>query len=138
MDRMSDATSTAALAKRRVLLVEDDYFIVSDLARSFEAEGAEVVGPAATVADGLALLAEAPNLDGAVLDINLQGEMVFPLADALTARGVPFVFATGSTGRWCRRATLRSPIARSRSSRGRSPASCSGPERRRRRLEHRP
>ena len=95
MDRMGDATSTAPLAKRRVLLVEDDYFIVSDLARSFEAEGAEVVGPVATVADGLALLAEAPDLDAAVLDINLQGEMVFPLADALTARGVPFVFATG-------------------------------------------
>lgn len=95
MDRMGNATSTAPLAKRRILLVEDDYFIVSDLARSFEAEGAEVVGPAASVAHGLALLAGARDLDAAVLDIDLQGEMVFPLADALTARGVPFVFATG-------------------------------------------
>ena len=84
-----------ALANRRVLLVEDDYFIVSDLACSFEAGGAEVVGPAATLADGLTLLAETRDLDAAVLDINLRGEMVFPLADALAARGIPFVFATG-------------------------------------------
>lgn len=95
MDPFGDRTVPAALAKRRILLVEDDYFIVSDLARSFEAGGAEVVGPAATVADGLTLLAETRDLDAAVLDINLQGEMVFPLADALAARGIPFVFATG-------------------------------------------
>ena len=95
MDPFGDRTVPAALAKRRVLLVEDDYFIVSDLARSFEAGGAEVVGPAATVADGLTLLAETRHLDATVLDINLQGEMVFPLTDALAARGIPFVFATG-------------------------------------------
>ncbi|WP_375465598.1 response regulator [uncultured Methylobacterium sp.] len=89
------AASTKPLAERRVLLVEDDYFIVSDMARSFEADGAEVVGPAASVADALALLAGTPHLDAAVLDINLRGEMVFPVAEALEARGVPFVFATG-------------------------------------------
>lgn len=86
---------TQGLSDRRVLLVEDDYFIVTDLARSLEADGAEVVGPASTVADALTLLADAPWIDAAVLDINLHGEMVFPVADALTARGVPFVFATG-------------------------------------------
>lgn len=89
------APSSKLLAERRILLVEDDYFIVSDLARSFEADGAEVVGPAASVADALTLLAANRRVDGAVLDICLHGEMVFPVADALEARGVPFVFATG-------------------------------------------
>ena len=83
------------LAGRCVLLVEDDYFIADDLIRTFEASGAEVVGPVASVAGALDLIAATERLDGAVLDINLQGEMAYPVADALVARGVPFVFATG-------------------------------------------
>jgi hypothetical protein len=47
------------------------------------------------VAEALRLVAASSRVDGAVLDINLQGEMVYPLADILTARGIPFVFATG-------------------------------------------
>ena len=65
------------------------------MVRAFEASGAEVVGPAASVDGALALLAATERLDGAVLDANLQGEMAFPVADALGERGVPFVFATG-------------------------------------------
>ncbi|GJD97289.1 response regulator [Methylobacterium iners] len=83
------------LAGRRVLLVEDEYFIVDDMVRLFRANGAEVVGPAANVNDALGLIEGAGHLDGAVLDVNLQGEMAYPVADALLARGVPFVFATG-------------------------------------------
>lgn len=88
-----DAAST--LAGRRVLLVEDEYFIVVELHSALEARGAEVIGPAATVKDALALLAGAGHLDGAVLDINLRGELAYPVADALLARGIPFVFTTG-------------------------------------------
>lgn len=95
MDRFGAETSTAPLAGRRILFVDDDCFIVADMARSFKVGGAEVVGPAATVTSGLALLAGTRDLDAAVLDLNLQGEMVSPLADALTERGIPFVFATG-------------------------------------------
>ena len=95
MNASGRSNATIRLAERRILLVEDDYFIVDDMARSLKAKGAEVIGPAATVADALALLARTRDLDAAVLDINLQGEMVFALADALTARGVPFVFASG-------------------------------------------
>jgi len=80
---------------RRVLLVEDEYFIADDMARAFEARGIEVVGPAASLEDAFTLLSGAAPLDGAVLDINLQGEMAFAVADALLHRGVPFVFATG-------------------------------------------
>lgn len=83
------------LAGRTILLAEDDYFIARMIRRAFEADGAKVLGPAATVAGALDLLQGAAQVDGAVLDINLRGEMAFPVADALTARGVPFVFATG-------------------------------------------
>lgn len=84
-----------ALAGRRVLLVEDDYFIVSDMQREFEDDGAEVLGPVSRVQEALDLIAASPEIDVAVLDINLHDEMVYPVADALRARGVPFVFATG-------------------------------------------
>jgi CheY-like chemotaxis protein len=83
------------LAGRRVLLVEDEYFIADDMAQGFREKGTDIVGPAATVADALDLIAKAGQLDGAVLDINLRGEMVFPVADALEARKIPFLFATG-------------------------------------------
>jgi len=83
------------LEGKRILLVEDEYFIVQDLARAFSAAGATVLGPAATLSEALELVVSSGALDGAVLDINLQGEMVFPLADVLVNRGVPFVFATG-------------------------------------------
>ena len=87
--------ASATLAGRRVLLVEDEYFIAMEMADTFEHAGAEVVGPAASVQQALELLATTERLDGAVLDMNLGGEMALPVADALNARGIPFVFATG-------------------------------------------
>ncbi len=83
------------LVGRAVLLVEDDYFIVKQLRRLFEQEGAIVLGPVSNVAGALELVERTARIDGAVLDVNLQGEMVFPVADALAERGVRFVFATG-------------------------------------------
>lgn len=82
-------------AGRRVLIVEDEYFIAQDLARAFRGCGAEIIGPASNVDDALDLIEEAGTLHAAVLDMNLQGEMVYSVADALLARGVPFVFTTG-------------------------------------------
>ncbi|MFH6782777.1 MULTISPECIES: response regulator [Methylobacterium] len=79
----------------RVLLVEDEYFLAQELTEVFQGRGAEVVGPVPSVEEALALIAASAHLDGAVLDINLQGEMAYAVADALAARGVPFVFATG-------------------------------------------
>lgn len=87
-------TARNDMAGRRVLVVEDDYFIAKGLVRYLRAAGADVVGPAATVADALDLVQAGP-LDGAVLDLNLQGELAFAVADALVERRVPFVFATG-------------------------------------------
>ncbi len=87
--------STLPLTGRRVLLVEDDYFIAVDLKTGFEEGGAEVLGPVPSVKEALALIASTAQIDAAVLDINLQDELVYPVADALHARGVPFLFATG-------------------------------------------
>ena len=78
----------------RILVAEDEYLLADALADALIALGAKVIGPIGGLAEALALVATAP-IDGAVLDINLRGEMVFPLADTLAASGVPYVFATG-------------------------------------------
>jgi CheY-like chemotaxis protein len=83
------------LRGRRLLIVEDEYMIAADLAGALRDRGANVIGPAASIEDALQLLNAEPQIDGAVLDINLRGERAFPVADALRARAVPFVFATG-------------------------------------------
>ena len=85
-----------SLSGRRILIVEDEYFIAMDLALSLGDLGAEVVGPAASVAEALALVESVGDeLDGAVLDVNLRDERVYPVAEALALRGVRFVFASG-------------------------------------------
>jgi DNA-binding NtrC family response regulator len=84
------------LAGIRLLVVEDEYLIASDLAFVLEGAGAEVIGPAGTVEDALALVdSGGARLNGAVLDVNLRDARVFPVADALAAIGVPFVLTTG-------------------------------------------
>lgn len=92
-------TAVAALHGRRILVVEDDYHVAHSLALALEADGAEIVGPAGTVKAALELIARGGRIDGAVLDINLHGEMVYPVADALHQQGVPFVFTTGYDAR---------------------------------------
>ena len=58
--------------------------------------GAEVIGPAGSVKDALGLVEKnGERIDGAVLDVNLRNEPVYPVADALAAQGLPFVFTTG-------------------------------------------
>ena len=83
------------LKGRRILIVEDEYLIADDLAKAIGEAGGEVVGPVPTVEDASRLIQQESTIDMAVLDVNLRGEMVFPVADALAARDVPFVFATG-------------------------------------------
>jgi DNA-binding response OmpR family regulator len=85
---------TQRLSGKRVLIVEDDNILAMNLASELAVEGATVIGPAATVADALDVIASS-ELDGAIVDINLGGKAAFPVADALADRRVPFVFATG-------------------------------------------
>jgi DNA-binding response OmpR family regulator len=83
------------LADRRILVVEDDFNIASLLAMVLEADGAEIVGPVGTIKGALALIANGARIDGAILDVNLRGEMIYPVADVLRRKGVPMVFLTG-------------------------------------------
>lgn len=88
---------TGALAGKRILIVEDEYFIASDLKRSLSEADAIVVGPVSALNSGIAL-AEQEMLDAAVLDVNLEGSHSYPLADALTRRSIPYMFLTGYDG----------------------------------------
>ena len=80
---------------RVILVAEEEYFIADNVARVLEQLGADVLGPVSTLGGALTLLEVLDRVDGAVLDINLQDEAVHPLLDALKARGIPYVFATG-------------------------------------------
>jgi CheY-like chemotaxis protein len=85
-----------ALKGKRVLVVEDEFFIADEIALLLQQLGAEVVGPISTLEAVLKLLErDGPPLDFAILDIKLRGAEVYPAADILSARGVPFVFSTG-------------------------------------------
>jgi CheY-like chemotaxis protein len=89
------STNSHRLNGLRILVAEDEYFIAEEIVELFEEAGANVIGPAQTVDDAMALVSAGKPLHGAVLDISLHGEMVFPVADELVRRGVPFVFTTG-------------------------------------------
>lgn len=87
--------SDRMLADKRILVVEDEFFLADDLCRDLEGVGATVVGPAPSVKRALALLEANLSLDAVLLDVNLGGELSYPVADALLANSVPFVFTSG-------------------------------------------
>lgn len=82
------------LTGKRILIVEDEYFIASDLKRALCDRDAVVLGPVASLDAGLAAAVEG-SIDLAVLDVNLDGADSYPIADRLAQRGVPFMFVTG-------------------------------------------
>ncbi len=86
--------SSDYLAGKGILIVEDEYHIATELASQLSLAGVDVVGPAADVDDALALIRDRSHLAGAILDIRLGDMNVFPVADELKRRGVPYVFAT--------------------------------------------
>ena len=79
----------------RILVVEDEYMLAQDLQSELEGLGAVVIGPEPSLSRALDRLADEPRIDVAVLDVNLGGESAFPVADALIARQVPFLFSSG-------------------------------------------
>lgn len=83
-----------ALRDQRVLVVEDEAVVAMELARVLTAAGAKVIGPAGTIEEALGLLADQP-IDRALLDVNLGGQSIGPVAKALTRRRIPFVYLTG-------------------------------------------
>ncbi|AGS25755.1 response regulator CheY-like domain-containing protein (plasmid) [Rhizobium etli] len=83
------------LRGRRVLVVEDEFMLAEDMSQQLAEAGALVLGPAQSLERAFELLAAADALDAAVLDVNLHGKQVYPIADTLLERHVPFVFTTG-------------------------------------------
>jgi len=82
------------LSGRRVLVVEDEMLILMLIEDMLADLGCESISAAATVKQALALI-DAQAFDAAMLDVNLNGDRSFVVADALAKRGVPFVFSTG-------------------------------------------
>lgn len=81
------------LAGRKVLVVEDEFFVGMELAQTLEAAGADIAGPAWSLADAEHLAAEG-GIDMAVVDVNLNGEYSLDFAVGLRKAGVHVVFAT--------------------------------------------
>ena len=90
---MTNESRATGFSGARVLIVEDAVLLALELETGLAEAGAEIVGPAYELAEAMSLL-DGP-IDAAVLDANLNGLSVTPVAEALAARGVPFVFATG-------------------------------------------
>ena len=78
----------------RILLVEDEFLVALELESMLQELGGEVIGPLGSLDQAVAVAREEA-LDVAVLDVNVGGRLVTPVADALAARTIPFVFCTG-------------------------------------------
>jgi CheY-like chemotaxis protein len=99
---------------KSILIVEDEFLIAIHAADVMEGLGFNVLGPVATIEQALDIVVSA-GFDGAILDVNLSGSLVFPVAEALEERGIPFILtsgyeATGLPERWRGRPHLRKPV----------------------------
>jgi CheY-like chemotaxis protein len=83
-----------ALLGLEILLVEDEAIVAAMLEDMLAEFGCILAGAAATVSEALVAVQAATDIDAAILDVNLGGEKVFPVADILVSRGVPIVFST--------------------------------------------
>jgi CheY-like chemotaxis protein len=91
---MNDTGQSPKLTGLRVLVVEDEALVALQLEDMLHELGCAIVGPASRVGQALDLLG-GQEVDAAVLDLNVAGELVYPVADALASRGLPYIFATG-------------------------------------------
>lgn len=87
--------SPGPLSGRRVLVIEDEYFLADDIVQALAALGARVVGPYGDLGEATDVVNRDIAIDAAIMDINLRSEMVFPLARLLRSRKVPLIFTTG-------------------------------------------
>lgn len=85
---------TLLLSGKRVLVVEDEYYIADDVRRVLAGAGAEVVGPFSTLENAIAAVDQGA-FDCAVIDLNLHGNSAIPIAEQLARNGKSFAFATG-------------------------------------------
>jgi CheY-like chemotaxis protein len=85
---------TAPLEGRKILVVEDEFLVAMLIQEILEGAGCAVAGPIPRVAEALEA-AGRDAYDAAVLDVNLAGDRIDPVAEALSRRNIPFVFVTG-------------------------------------------
>lgn len=107
--------ATTVAQHRRILIVEDEFLIAIHVADIMADLGFEVVGPVGDIDQALAVINES-QVDGAILDVNLSGQLVFPVATALAARKIPFILASGYDpsglpAEWRDRPVMRKPVA---------------------------
>lgn len=98
----------------RVLLVEDEFMVALLMETELAAHGCEIIGPIGRL-DRALEIAQREAVDVAILDVNVNGNEVYPIAEALAARGIPFVFVSGYGRRglrvpWGDRPTLQKPF----------------------------
>jgi DNA-binding response OmpR family regulator len=104
-----------SLDGRRILLVEDETFVTMLLEDMLDELGCILAGAAASFPDGLRI-AQTVEADAAILDVNLAGQEIFPIAERLVVRGVPVIFATGYDQealpqRWRTAPVIRKPFS---------------------------
>lgn len=105
-----------AIPGNRLMIVEDEALVAMAITEMMTELGYKIVGPYSRISEAMAALKNG-GIDGAVLDINLCGQLVYPLADTLVAEGIPFVFVTGYGAesmerRFSNVPTLQKPIER--------------------------
>ena len=103
-------TDAVTLKGRRILVVEDELMIAMLVEDMLADLGCTVVGPAHTLDAALKLVESEGQIDAALLDVNLAGQPVFPVADALRARHVPPIFSTGYGEAGLREADAGAPV----------------------------
>lgn len=101
----------------RILVVEDEVAIAMLIEDMLLDVGATVIGPIARLAQGVAA-AETESVDLAILDVNVAGDPIYPIAEILARRGIPFVFSTGYgaggiESSWRDRPVLQKPFSQS-------------------------
>ena len=85
-----------SLQGSRILVVDDDYIVAMVVVDFLQEAGAEIIGPIGEADEAIAFIrANSGVIDGAVLDVNLHGAKSYPIADALAAHAIGFIFATG-------------------------------------------
>ncbi len=107
------AKSTADLAGKRILIVEDSPVVGPFTADLLQELGCTAIGPAPNLAVGRQLI-ESEKIDAALVDVHIRGERVFPLCEVLAARNVPFVLTSGYADwnmpeKWQTRSRLQKP-----------------------------
>lgn len=96
----------------QILIVEDEILIAMDLEDMVAEMGGKAIASAYNIETAIRL-AESIEADAAILDVDIAGQLVFPVADILAARGIPFLFNTGHSAEEMLRARYKSaPICR--------------------------